>query len=166
MTTIDEQLARELDALSAEAGINRGFGSDFRDLARRRRFQRDRDLDVPAAVHPPAGTEIGPRLSDDPYSVITELSRLAERLVDARERLAVERTRAEHAERELAATHQRVIAARSLVIEAQRVATEALDRASFAEGRCDGLELALDEALHASLITRWRWRRSLRRRGD
>jgi hypothetical protein len=166
MATIDEQLAHEMEALSSrlesERNLGRpGFGNEFRELSQQRRFTRSRDLEV-VQPQPAEQQPLPSRLSDDPYNVITEMSRLAERLVDARERLATERTRAEYAERELAAMAERFVAARALVHEAQRTAQTAVDRATFLEGRCEGLEDSLHDALHASIFKRWVWRRSLR----
>jgi hypothetical protein len=102
----------------------------------------------------------------DPYSPTVEISRIAERLIEARERLAVERARADRAERDLRSTNERVMAARMLVHEAQRTAQLAADRATYLEGRCEALQDALDMAVNASLITRWRWRRAASRRSD
>lgn len=100
------------------------------------------------------------RLSDDPYSVVVELSRLADRVVESREQAAAERTRADRAERDLRFVNERLMAARALVHEAQRTARTAAERCAYLEGRCEAMQGALDQALHASMIRRWRWRRA------
>lgn len=118
----------------------------------------------PAGHRQPArDRERAPRLSTDPYGVLVELSRMADRVIESREQLAAERARADHAEREAEALRDRVLAARALVHEAQRTARLAADRCEFLEGRCDALQDALDIALNASLLTRWKWRRMARR---
>ena len=104
-----------------------------------------------------------PRLSHEPYTAIVELSRMADRVIDSREQLAAHRARADRAERDLANLNQRIMAARAIVFEAQRVSKLATERTSYLEGRCTALEGALDQVLHASMFERLRWRRMLRR---
>jgi len=52
-----------------------------------------------------------------------------------------------------------MLAARALVAQAQQTAQSASEQVAFMEGRCDALDQALDLALNASLIQRWKWRR-------
>lgn len=104
-----------------------------------------------------------PRLSHEPYTSIVELSRMADRVIDSREQLAAHRARADRAERDLANLNQRIMAARAIVFEAQRVSKLATERTQYLEGRCTALEGALDQVLHASMFERLRWRRMLRR---
>jgi hypothetical protein len=93
---------------------------------------------------------------------MVELSRMADRVIEARDVAAAERARAERAERDLAFMNDRLLAARALVHEAQRTALLANERAAFVDGRCEALENALDMALNASMLQRWRWRRKVK----
>ena len=99
------------------------------------------------------------RLTTDPMLMIAELSRMADRVIDAREALALATARIVHLERENNACNDRIMAARALVAQAQQTARHAAEQVAFMEGRCDALDQALDLALNASLIQRWKWRR-------
>lgn len=158
-----------------------GFGSEFRELAQQRRFRRKDGVRrteaaqepveaSPARVthepDPPAPTPrptYVQRLSQDPTAALMELSRMADRVIEARDVAAAERGRADRAERDLRAVEQRLMAARGLVHEAQRTAQRAAERCAWVEGRCEALESALELAMHASWLQRWRWRREERR---
>jgi hypothetical protein len=114
-------------------------------------------------VAPHASRSVGAeRLTQDPAAALGELSRMADRVIEAREAYAVQRTRAERAEHELRGMNDRLLAARGLVYEAQRTARVAAERCAFVEGRCEALEEALDLALNASVMQRWKWRRKAR----
>lgn len=170
--TIDTERAR--DARTAEP-LDSGFGAEFRELARQRRFVRElaQPAGAPATAAPvvtprvrstaaaSAGADV--RMTHDAAAMFTELSRMSDRLVEAREVLASERARADHAQAELVASNERLMAARVLVHDAQRATRSASERCAWLEGRCHTLEEALDVAVHASLITRWKWRRQARR---
>lgn len=182
MSTVYEM--REQVAHAEVAGSEpAGFGQEYRHLARQRRFERstqsapvrDEAIDAPAARAPrqsqasaiptaASGRVRADRLSADAHTMLIELSRLADRTIEAREALLVERNRADRAERDLANANQRLMAARSLVHEAQATARAAVERGAFIEGRCEALQDALDLALNASLLQRWRWRRRAARR--
>lgn len=152
-------------------------GDEYRELARQRRFVRSGE---PAAPPPQPTTRVtaverparrpGERLSRDPINLIMEMSRLADRLIEARDALAAAQAHATQLEQELgrsraeiAAANDRVLAARVLVRDAQAAAHAAAERCAFLEGRCDALEAALDIAINASITKRWRWRRQARR---
>jgi len=153
------------------------FASEFRTLARQRRFERDaaerpgpdqagvraarRAEHAPQGAPRPAG-QFTERLSQDPSAAMMELSRMADRLIEARDAVAVERARAERAEGDSAAAAQRILAARGLVQEAQRTAQLASERCAWSEGRCEALEEALDLALNSSWWQRTRWKREAR----
>lgn len=148
-----------------------GFGAEFRELARQRRFVRD-DIGAPAPapvapapaqVAPPAPrAPLTPRISEDQRAMLAELARMSDRLVESREALATMTARAEHAEAEVASANDRLMAARALVHDAQQATRASAERCAWLEGRCETLQEALDIAVHASLITRWRWRRQAR----
>lgn len=106
------------------------------------------------------------RTTTDPNAALVELARLADRVVDARENLVIERARADRAESEVSTLRDRLFAARELVHDAQRATAEASERAAWLEGHCTALEDSLDKALSSSFLHRWRWRRSLRARSD
>lgn len=142
------------------------FGEEFRHLTRQRRFGRTKPLegdarDATRSSSPRRGLG-SDRLSHDPSAALMELSRMADRVIEAREAYATQRARADRAEHELESMNDRLLAARALVYEAQRTARVAAERCSFVEGRCEALEEALDRALNASLLQRWKWRRQLR----
>jgi hypothetical protein len=101
--------------------------------------------------------------------MVRELARMSDQLVDAREQLAVATTRvtqleADVAERavQLRDANDRVMASRLLVQDAQRAAHEVAERCAFLEARGEALERALELAVNASWLTRWRWRREQR----
>lgn len=121
--------------------------------------REQRDTRQPARRSSPAPTV-------DQTAAIVELARLAERVVDARERLVAERGRADRAEAELTVLRDRMLAARGLVHDAQKASQQAAERAAWLEGRCVALEASLDKALAASWLHRWRWRRALKATGD
>jgi hypothetical protein len=135
-----------------------GFGAEFRELARQRRFVRDEA----AAPAPAPRAPISPRISEDQRAMLAELARMSDRLVESREALATMTARAEHAEAEVTAANHRIMAARALVHDAQQATRASAERCAWLEGRCETLQEALDVAVHASLITRWRWRRQAR----
>lgn len=120
-------------------------------------------VSVPAQPYVAAPPSEPARISGEPYTALVELSRMADRVIDSREQLAVQRARTDRAERELEQMNQRIMAARAIVYDAQRATKTATDRAAYLEGRCSALEESLDRVLQASLIDRLRWRRVLRR---
>lgn len=95
--------------------------------------------------------------------MLAELARMSDRLVEARELLALTTARAERAEGELAGANDRLMAARALVHDAQRTTRETAERCAWLEGRCEALQEALELAVNAGMVTRWRWRRQVRR---
>lgn len=101
-------------------------------------------------------------LSSDPEGSIVELARMADRVMQARDQVHVERHRADIAEREADALRDRLATVRVLVHEAQDTARLSAERVAFMEGRCEALEGALDRAITAPVWTRWRWRRSMK----
>lgn len=188
-----------------------GFGAEFRELARQRRFVRSGDgVDpvaresafwagseapavpapadpapempasapsppVPASAMPaPISTSPrvrAPRISEDQRATLLELARMSDRLVQSREALAIASTRAEHLESELAtardglaAANDRLMASRVIVMDAQRTTRELAERSAWLEGRVEMLQEALELAVNASVITRWKWRREQRAR--
>ena len=94
---------------------------------------------------------------------VTEYTRAMNELTSVTAQLAAETARRIAAEAQVESLASRLEAARALVHQAQATAHEAADRAAYAEGRVDALEDALDRALNASLFTRWKWRRMIRR---
>ncbi len=154
-----------------------GFGSEFRHLAQQRRFERSTASTPPPLAAPVAGPNAAApatatartrspltteRISTDARSMLIELSRMADRVIEARELLVVERERTVQLTSQLEASNQRLMAARAIVHDAQQTAHAAATRCEFLEGRCDALQEALDLALHAGMITRWKWRRRMR----
>jgi hypothetical protein len=152
-----------------------GFGAEFRELARQRRFVREDAVTTSGAHHttpaaPPAAAPVTPaprapltpRISEDQRAMLAELARMSDRLVESREALATMTARAEHAEAEVVAANNRIMAARALVHDAQQATRASAERCAWLEGRCETLQEALDIAVHASLLTRWRWRRQAR----
>lgn len=101
------------------------------------------------------------RISGDAAAMLAEMSRLADRVVESREALGAARARAERAEGELASVNDRMMAARALVHEAQRRATAAAERTAWLEGRNQTLQDALELAVNASPLQRWKWRRRM-----
>lgn len=87
---------------------------------------------------------------------------MSDRLVESREALALTTARADRAESDLAAANDRLMAARALVHDAQHATRVSAERCAWLEGRCETLQEALDLAVNASVVTRWRWRRQLR----
>jgi hypothetical protein len=194
--------------------VDDGFGAEFRELARQRRFVREaeaateagwRSATTPATPSPtasspaastapanpvastapatPAGSTAPtarvataptaatparprvprtPRISDDAAVMLTELSRMSNRLVESREALAEQRLRADHAEAQLVSANDRLMAARAMVHDAQRATRASAEQAAWLEGRNATLEEALHLAVNSSILTRWRWRRQLR----
>jgi hypothetical protein len=218
--TIDER-AQQLLAVNTDADVaETGFGAEFRELARQRRFVRSEAAPVvpewqpaatspteaapvaaPATVPAPASTPAprrspapapapvpattaplakprpaaspSPRMSTDQRATLLELARMSDRLVQARELLVVEASRADHlqaaldsANAGLQAADQRLMASRALVNDAQRTTRELADRCAWLEGRCEMLGEALEQAVNASFVTRWRWRREQRARAN
>lgn len=112
-----------------------------------------------------------PRLSTDQRATLLELARMSDRLVESREQLAASTARASHLEQELvsararlAAADDRLMASSVLVHDAQRAAHELSERAAWLEGRTEMLQEALELAVNASVVTRWKWRREQRAR--
>ena len=102
--------------------------------------------------------------------MVRELSRMSDQLVNARERLAVATSRVAQLEGTLAErsvqlrdANDRVTASHLLVQDAQKAAHEVAERCAFLEARSDALEHALELAVNASWLTRWKWRREQRR---
>lgn len=149
--------------------------SEFRELARQRRFVREGEqADAPrtgsvtfgADVSTPARVVAKPvsvssPMSDEAAAIAASLGRASDRLVVAHEQLAQATLRAERAERELAAANDRLMAANVLVQDAQRATHQTAERCAWLEGRNDALHEALELAVHASVTTRWRWRRQM-----
>jgi seryl-tRNA synthetase len=154
------------------------FTGEFRELARQRRFirraeQERGDSHIARAAQPErsAPTVAKPRrtmapaaqrMTDDVRTMLAELARMSDRLVEAREAAARAQARAEHAEHELHMMNDRLMAARALVHDAQRATKVSAERCAWLEGRCTSLEHALDVAVNASMLQRWRWRRAQR----
>lgn len=204
-----------------------GFGAEFRELARQRRFVRSSgDPDpsgrestfwatneapappstpavvepappsasptstptpvvptpaVPAPVVPapePAATSVParprvrtPRMSEDQRATLMELARMSDRLVESREALVTATSRVEQLETELGsardgltAANDRLMASRVIVMDAQRTTRELAERSAWLEGRVEMLQEALELAVNASAMTRWKWRRAQRAR--
>lgn len=125
---------------------------------------------APAAHTTPA---LDHRISDDHHATLRELSRMSDRLVQSREQLAATTTRAEQLATELEqaqagirAADERLLASRVLVQDAQRTTHELAERCAWLEGRCEMLTEALELAVNASWLTRWRWRREQRTRAN
>ncbi len=96
---------------------------------------------------------------------------MSDRLVQSREALAVATTRAEHLATELdaaraglSAANDRLMASQVLVQDAQRTTRELAERGAWLEGRVEMLQEALELAVNASVVTRWKWRREQRAR--
>lgn len=215
-TIVEQDQTTAEDAIELDAG----FGAEFRELARQRRFVRssqepadrdasgNRDADgsdwrvraaAPRKQHPqphakpvppkqpamPANRAVAPlpptstlrraatdpRISDDQRATLRELARMSDRLVESREQLVAISTRAQHLEAELVAARtelhageQRLIASRVLVQDAQRSAHAMAERCAWLESRCETLQDALELAVNASWLARWRWRREHRAR--
>jgi hypothetical protein len=155
-----------------------GFGAEFRELARQRRFVRE-DAAQPAAPAAPAmaaparpAAPAAPvqatrassslRISDDQRAMLAELARMSDRLVESREALAHATARVTQLEGEVTSANDRLMAARALVHDAQQATRASAERCAWLEGRCETLQEALDVAVHASLVTRWKWRRQAR----
>lgn len=213
--------ASEQDAPPATA-TDHGFGAEYRDQARQRRFVRSGDAEsAPAAARPatapaarPGATQptarpvaapaaapahapapsapqwqpsmptdhvppvaaaalrrpVAPQTSTvtrtqrDERGTVAELVRMSEQLGDVRQQLGAMTMRAERAEAEVAASQQRMMAARSLVHDAQEATRASADRCARLEARCDTLHEALEVAVNATFIERWRWRRERRAR--
>lgn len=130
-------------ALSASA--------EFRELARQRRFVRGGESDVGRVL--PDSTE--------GRAISSALNHAADRVAAAHEQLARATARAEHAEKDLEAANNRLMAANILVQDAQRATHQTAERCAWLEGRNEALQEALEVAVHASMVTRWRWRRQL-----
>lgn len=187
-----------------------GFGAEFRELARQRRFVRSEgDADpaaresafwartpepvppvtprsaaptAPAAPAPAAASTPTPaaaaaarvrtpRMSEDQRATLMELARMSDRLVESREALVAASTRAEHLETELdsardglKAANDRLMASHMIVMDAQRTTRELAERSAWLEGRVEMLQEALELAVNASVVTRWKWRREQRAR--
>lgn len=120
-----------------------------------------------------AAASLDPRLTDDHHATLRELARMSDRLVQSREQLAATTTRAEHLAGELEqaraglrAADERLLASRVLVQDARRATHELAERCAWLEGRCEMLGEALELAVNASWLTRWRWRREQRARAS
>ncbi len=214
--TLEAQQQHEQSAMPI-TNDDTGFGAEFRELARQRRFVRSSsDADpaaresafwarteepvnlapsaqvTPVAPLPPAEPVVttpvattpvatspvppsprvrAPRISEDQRATLLELARMSDRLVQSREDLAIAATRAEHLEAELAtardglaAANDRLMASRVIVQDAQRATRELAERSAWLEGRVEMLQEALELAVNASVITRWKWRREQRAR--
>ena len=94
--------------------------------------------------------------------MLAEMARLADRVVESREAVGAARARAERAEQELSSVNDRMMAARALVQEAQLAARAAQERCAWLEGRNETLAEALELAVHAGPLQRWKWRRAQR----
>ncbi len=133
---------------------------------RRQRFVRSNQYsDVADETASPARSSHAnteSRISADVRMMITELSRMADRVIDAREQLAHAQHQNTQLTEQLAGANQRLLAARAIVHDARNAAQAAAERCEFLEGRCDALQDALDLALHAGIVARWKWRRRLR----
>ena len=176
----DEHLM--LDGMPAPSGPFRRFAATPDRLAEfdRGRATGDYDLHMrpsdPGVVY--AGESVdgeAPTRGASPSRTIavSELTRLTDRLVEARELLATaeERLRsqqlitelaaadAQAARRETSELQDRLVSARAIVFEAQRTTRAATERCAFVEGRADALEYALEQALTASFFSRRRMRR-------
>lgn len=110
------------------------------------------------------------RISDDQRATLRELARMSDRLVEAREQLvttnahvAALKVELTSARADVATSEQRLIASRMLVQDAQRAAHSMAERCASLEARCDTLQDALELAVNASWITRWKWRREHQR---
>lgn len=170
-----ESISSSDDSMLDLAHTPGGFGAEFRPQARQRRFVRETvsadtmphhaQLPVEQPTHHSGNQTHAERLSHNPAGSLTELSRMADRVIEARDVAAAQHARAERAERELHGVNDRLLAARGLVHEAQRMAHMAAERTAFLEGRCEALERALDMSLNASLVQRWKWRRATRKPG-
>lgn len=154
--------------------------SEFRELARQRRFVRGTDAETasggtapatasvslgadtstPARVVPKPPSVSSP-MSDEAAAITAALGRASDRLIVAHEQLAQASLRAERAEQDLAAANDRLMAANVLVQDAQRATHQSAERCAWLEGRNEALQEALELAVHASMTTRWRWRRQL-----
>jgi predicted nucleic acid-binding Zn-ribbon protein len=113
-------------------------------------------------VAPSIASRASTRISEDQRAVLLELSKMSDRLVQSREELATMTARATRAEADLTAANARMMAAQVLVQDAQRATHASAERAAWLEGRCETLQEALDLAVNASMLTRWRWRRQQR----
>lgn len=165
------------------------FGAEFRELARQRRFVRASNAAAltPALDAPSSSTPLAPeptplaapvageafahafgeslpneRISDDAPAMLAELARMSDRLVDSREALATAQVQVEHLTSQLADANGRLMAARALVQDAQHATRQSAERSAWLEGRCDTLQEALELAVNASVLTRWKWRRQAR----
>lgn len=222
--TLETQQQNEQSAMPI-ATDDTGFGAEYRELARQRRFVRsstDRDpaalesafwarteepvkpvatpatpgaplaapiaaaIPAPAPIEPtvapvaatpapmpaPAAPRVrAPRISEDQRATLLELARMSDRLVQSREDLAAATSRADRLETELtsargglAAANDRLMASRVIVLDAQRATRELAERAAWLEGRVETLQEALELAVNASVVTRWKWRREQRAR--
>lgn len=133
------------------------------------------ELPMPALPPAPAARPLAPsdpRLTDDLHATLRELARMSDRLVQSREQLAATTTRVEQltgeleqAQAKVRAADERLLASRVLVQDAQRTTHELAERCAWLEGRCEMLGEALELAVNASWLTRWRWRREQRARG-
>jgi hypothetical protein len=129
----------------------------------------------PAPVSTPEPTSPprirAPRISEDQRATLLELARMSDRLVESREALVAATSRVEHLEAELgaardglAAANDRLMASRVIVLDAQRATRELAERSAWLEGRVEMLQEALELAVNASMMTRWKWRREQRAR--
>ena len=144
---------------STAAESDAGFAGEFRDLARQRRFVKANSADFTAAQEQaPAATAP----AAEHAALVAELTRAYDRIVQSHEELARVSERLTRAEADVANSQTRVLAAQILVRDAQDAAHAAAERSAWLEGRCETLQEALDLAVNASLLSRWRWRRQMR----
>ncbi len=165
---VDHQAEHNTIDRSSTSHAAQGFGSEFRHLAQQQRFSRHREVTPPTSAtpdprpqHAPSAVTSG-RISADARSMLLELSRMADRVIESREALAAERERNAQLTAQMENVQQRFIAARAIVHDAQQTAHAAAERCEFLEGRCEALQEALDLALNASVMQRWKWRRRMR----
>ena len=146
--------------------------AEFRELARQRRFLREHEQAAAAEASTAnsmtlsADTSAPSRpltnqQSAEALAIASSLRHAQEQIADAHSRAAAAAARAEYAERELAAANERLMAANVLVQDAQRATHQSAERCAWLEGRTEALQEALEVAVHASVTTRWRWRRQM-----
>ena len=184
----DEADLRQGGAGAEELARMAEFAHEFRELARQRRFVRSAgeaaagdeatSLRATHAEPAPSGSTTpytgaaeharelpvhADRIDGDAAEMLREMARMGERLAQAREATSAATARADRAEADLAGMNDRLLAARALVHDAQRSTRLSAERAAWLEGRCDTLQEALETAVNASALTRWRWRRRMKR---
>jgi hypothetical protein len=161
----DGPIERDRGMDPADAAL--AASAEFRELARQRRFLREHEqagtgsttltADTSAPAHPVASAPS----SAEGRAILASLKHANEQIAEAAARAAAAAARADHAERELAAANERLMAANVLVQDAQRATHQSAERCAWLEGRTEALQEALEVAVHASVTTRWRWRRQM-----